>query len=631
MSRRSLTLLLVLLLVPAVTAGDAADPELADPAGDATVSPGQCKVGTTDADAAICNSGAGPGAATATKKADITGVWVSDVNETHYGIYIDTDEAGDADTVITLGFTVMRTADSLPGGMDNQTFGATITDTAVTDAPANTTASRNATDASIMEVVFTRADTGAVGGDAIQNVTVTVVDKQLRSGSPASQISRTDTTTDSTEGDSRPYNLTRPAKAGNIAMTLTGGSLTESINGTDVVTSFTGGEVALNQSVNGTAMLTYTLTLTNNGLDPDTAVLSILDASGLAGRNITATVDPTSATLAPGETIPVAMSIMLNNTPAADHTVFAQATTTLGGYGFASTTITVPPRPAPPPVVVPPTEPEPVEEERKLAVAGLGFLTPAAEAMGLVEPFGEYAELVLLAIILLLVILVLFLIIFLATRGSIKIRIEPRKMDIAPGQTAEFRVEIKNRKGNEVDALASFEGDPEWTTSLSFAGHEMTAAGTDAAMHLGSKKDDSGVRHGILKVTAPQAADDKEADRVTVAVAPLRDDGTPRKAQKTQIRVRAHADAAPVGHVRLAGVEHDPSHPEAGQVVETTARIENDSDDEALRLRVVLNVDGEDLQEQPLTLPPQQARAVVFTWQVPSGTSKVRVRIYADE
>ncbi len=630
MSRRALTLLLVLLLIPAASAGDATDPELVDPESDATASPGQCKVGSNNADAAACTGALGPGEAAATQKADITAVWVADVNATHYGVYVATMAAGDADTTIALSFKVMRTEHSLPGGSDNQTVSVTVTGTTLdAAAPANTTAARNATDDKIMEILFTRADTGAVGGDAIQNITVTATDKQTVTGDPVSQLNREDTTTDSTEGDSRPYNLTRPAKMGNLTMVVHGGELTQTLNGTAAMTTFNGGHVALNQSANGTATVRYDLTVTNHGLDPDQVVFQVYDAAGLAGRGINATITPGTATLAPGESVALVMAVRLDNATGGNQTVFAQATSGYGGFAVGATSIVVPAPLPPAPGPEPEPEPTPTDDERTLAVAGLGFLTPVAEAMGLIEPFGEYAEVVVLAIILLLLVLVIFLIIFLATRGTIRVRIEPRKMVVAPGQTAEFRVEIKNKRGREVDAVTSFEGDPAWQTTLSFSGHDMSEPGADAAMHLGGKKEQSSVRHGVLKVTAPEAADD-ESDRVTINVAPLRDDGSRRKPQRTEVRVQAQAGAAP-GGIRLAGVDHDPSHPEAGQVVETTARIENDSEDETQHLRVVLNVDGDDLQEQAVTLPPQQARAVVFSWRVPEGSSKVRVRIYADE
>ncbi len=626
MSRRSLTLLLVLFLVPAVTAGSATEPELVDPADDHAVTRACSPAGGP------CDTAAG-GAATKSPEADLLAVWVSESNDTHYVVSVQTAAAGGADTEITLTYNVTRTNNSFPASVPNHTISFTAKGLTSTDAPANTTFVRNATDDKILEVHLTRADTNAVGGDSITHMIAS--SKAVKTGqATVPVVSWTDTTTDTTSGLSTPYNLTRPAKVGNISLIITGGSLTESNNGTETITSFSGGNITLDQTSNGTANLTFTLTVTNNGLDNDTLVLSILDASGLASSRVTAVVAPSSVATVPGQTVPAVMTVMLNSAAAGDHAIFVQATSVLGGYAFGTANIAIPAAPVPPvvePPVVEPPAPEPTEEKRKLAVAGLGFLTPAAEALGLIGPFGEYAELVLLAIILLLVVLVVFLVIFLATRGSVRVRIEPRKMVIAPGQTAEFRVEIKNRKGDELDALASFEGDPEWTTSLSFSGREMTAAGTDAAMRLGGKKDQDGVRHGILKVTAPEAADDRESDRVTVNVAPLRDDGSRLKTQRTQIRVQAHSEAPLAGDIRLAGVEHDPAHPEAGQVVETTARIENDSEEETMRLRVVLNVDGEDLQEQPLTLPPQQARAVVFTWQVPAGSSKVRVRIFSDE
>lgn len=56
----------------------------------------------------------------------------------------------------------------------------------------------------------------------------------------------------------------------------------------------------------------------------------------------------------------------------------------------------------------------PLAADREVVPAGLDFLTPAAESVGLDGAFGKYAELVLLALIVLLVILAIFLLVALA-------------------------------------------------------------------------------------------------------------------------------------------------------------------------------------------------------------------------
>lgn len=57
---------------------------------------------------------------------------------------------------------------------------------------------------------------------------------------------------------------------------------------------------------------------------------------------------------------------------------------------------------------------EPLAADREVVPAGLDFLTPAAESVGLDGAFGKYAELVLLALIVLVVILAIFLLVALA-------------------------------------------------------------------------------------------------------------------------------------------------------------------------------------------------------------------------
>ena len=59
----------------------------------------------------------------------------------------------------------------------------------------------------------------------------------------------------------------------------------------------------------------------------------------------------------------------------------------------------------------------------------------------------------------------------------------------------------------------------------------------------------------------------------------------------------------------------------------TTATVENDGD-KTLRLRLVLQLDGTDAEEQTVEVPPRSARAVLFPWVADAGSNRVRVQVY---
>ena len=79
--------------------------------------------------------------------------------------------------------------------------------------------------------------------------------------------------------------------------------------------------------------------------------------------------------------------------------------------------------------------------------------------------------------------------------------------------------------------------------------------------------------------------------------------------------------------VRMSSVTHEPQDPTPGEQVTTTAVVENDGDATA-RLRVVLQLDGRDIEEETIEVPAESARAVLFPWRAGRGSNKVRVQVY---
>lgn len=645
--------LIIAMLVPAVTAGTAADPELDDHDDDNTSSAGPCDPALPTCDTV---------APTPDDAAEILALWVTAADDVNITIHLQTAAGGGANTSWALAFNVTPTATSTHAGAAEHSISFAIADTTPdAAAPFNTTVVRNA---NVLEVTLNRTEIGAVGGDAITNIVATVTQSGSRTDVltlTTQAINSTDTAPDGNA--SRPFVLSRGPIVAKAAVQVLGGTLTDlkaplttvfDGNGTAVVsgnttrqtTAFSGSAL---DAVTGNARVVFDAVLNNTGSDRDTISIGLFDPSqslAVLGLNVSVTSPAGTAgntttptlnfTLLPGETAPLTITIEMTNATDGLHTILLGGTTSRGGIVAAGMTVLVPSPPlatvdlTPPPTSTPSTGGEESGSQRNAAL-GLGFLSSPAEGMGLDGPFGSYAELVFLAIVLLLVVLIIFLVLMLVARSPLTLDIEPRVVTASPGQTVDFDVRIGNTKGRNVAAVARFEGDPEWETALAFGGAATRQQGVDADMHLAAKGAGGALRDGRLHVTVPKAAANKESDRITVTIAEVNDLGRQVGARTASVRIRAVATDAGNGPIRLASVSHDPEHPAVGQIVETSAHLENDSDGETYHLRVVLNVDGEDLQERTMVLTPRTARDVVFTWQVPEGASKVKVRVYPVE
>ncbi|MGB1586949.1 MAG: hypothetical protein ACPHID_07895, partial [Thermoplasmatota archaeon] len=390
---------------------------------------------------------------------------------------------------------------------------------------------------------------------------------------------------------------------------------------------------------NATGQMTFSLT--NIGTDVDTYSWSVLAPEALEADGIQAILNQTNATLDPGSSIDFTVNLTLSNTPLGDQGIVVQATSERGATAVAGSTITIvdpaPPEPEPTPTptaTTPPPQPEPGRDP----LVGEGtFLQDAAEGMSLDAVFDDAAELVLLALAILLLILLIFLVFLLAGARWVKVTVTPRSQTIAPGETAEFQVQVRNRKRRFHDALAYFDGDATWKTGVLMQGQSapkaLTHAGEEAPFSLGAKDDETGEIEGTLRVQAPIDAGDGAQDDITLNVVPLDGDGhrTARRGSRAKVTVRtedpAAAAAAGKPDIRMADVRHEPHDPAPGEQVTTTVVLENDGT-AAAKLRVVLQLDGRDLEQETVEVPSQGARAVLFPWRAGSGSNKVRVQVF---
>lgn len=608
--RRTLVLLFALLLVAPTWAGDASDPELSDPAGDQSeTEPGpgdELGIGEDHDFADI----------------DLIAAWISEVDDATFTISVQTSADLLANSALLVSFDVTKGNNSV---FNSTADGATITlqseGTAMTSGPATVSVT-----GSIATFTVLRADVGASGGDVLANLEVS----SSRSEEAAcAVVCAAQTGTDAATG-ARDYTLSRPAVVPGAALAFAGGTITE--NGTSTAAS------EETETFDANASLALSFTLTNSGTDADSYNLSLLAADALAQAGVNATLQPLNASLDPGETAQLNVTVQMTNATAKDHGIVVRATSLRGADAVAAMIIRVLEEEPPAPVVnntaAPPIDEPPAPGRDPLIGEGT-FLQDAAEGIGFDEAFDDLAELVFLALAVLLLVLLIFLIYFLAGARWVRVTVTPRRQTIAPGGTAEFQVQVRNRKSRFHDALAYFDGDANWRTGVLLRGDgapkPLTRAGDETPLSLAGKEDSDGLT-GTMRVQAPRGADQGETDAITLNVVPVDEDGHPRhrRAGKAKVTVRAEdPSVGPSGPdaIRMSSVTHQPEHPAAGEQVTTTAVLENDGE-ETTRMRVVLQLDGKDIEEETVEIPPKRARAVRFPWRAGGGANRVAVQVY---
>jgi hypothetical protein len=536
----ALLLVLAAASAPPAWAGTAADPEVTDPAGDQDIDTGTVPVVPGFNDETFDD-------------VDVVAAYVAEFAGLTR-ITVATTAAWDTAGTMTVAFSVDPGPTSLPGSTaTGQAFTLYVNGTAVAGV-ANGTA---ATTAEGLRIDVPTANLGAVGGDLLANLTITTArtDTGLLQDVPED-----DQTGSDVAGPGRAYTFERPPQAGLIRIAILGGTIGGS--------SFTG------QSYAGAFQepADVRLQLTNDGLDADEVDVTVGRAGSLPiGTNLTEPV-----TLQPGETrtVSAALTIPGGELPAGTTEITVSATSRLGGSDAAVLRIQVPAEAAPPPA------------DREVKPAGLTFLTPGAEALGLDKAFGSYGEAFLLSLIVLLVILAIFLLMALGrstTRGE-------------PAPEAPWP-----RERGMPAALAGPAGLSETVRAT-----PASAAGADA--DADNLVDDSGeglADFGALAAAAAELAEPAPAP--TPAAAPV-----PTTPQPTRIRIEE--------------VRHTPREPEAGQRVVTEVILRNDGP--AATLRLALGIDGKPVTERTVQVASRATKAVELPWTAGAGDNRVRIQAF---
>lgn len=372
----------VLLLVAAAWAptgsgGTADDPELSDPAGDQSVQrsvPGQVPAipGVTDDtfdDVDLVAAWWQEGAARDCTSAPVGTCPTID-------LVVATTSSWSGGT-LTATFRLLRGPTSYAHSnatLTGQEFTITVTGTSVTGL-ANATA---AVDPDGLRIRLPVPRLGAVGGDVLAglNLTATRTDRGLVTDPTATQDDATGT---DTAGPGAAYTFDRPAPQARI----------------DVSVVRTGNATGNSLTVQDRGAVPVQLRIANLGTDPDSVSLQVSSDPPLADAPVLPAVQTPLAV--GGETV-VTVAVSLAEARPGPLRVTFTATSERGATDDAVVTIVYAPAAA----------------QREVVPAGLDFLTPAAEATGLDDAFGKYAELVLLALLVLLVILTVFLLVALA-------------------------------------------------------------------------------------------------------------------------------------------------------------------------------------------------------------------------
>lgn len=367
------------------------------------------------------------------------------------------------------------------------------------------------------------------------------------------------------------------------------------------------------------AGLTFSIEVQNTGTDPDQITFETPAVTGAAS----ASISPASFSLGAGEKATATLSVNLNDA-ASKVTVVLRA---ISGNG-ANATITS---------IVNLDLPGAAGGSSDEAKAGLGFLTPAAEALGFDDLFGEWAEVAVLGVAILVALILLFLLIFLPKRPWLDIEVRPRKLSAEPGQTAEFQVQVRNRKKDFRRAVARLSGaDSEWKAGLLLRQEDggalepMTGYG-DLVFGLTARDEPGDHYAGTLRVQVPDTAAPKSRSKVDLEIIPLDDGGErPRKGSKARVAIKAAKPVDEDSPITISGVEHVPERPDEGDAVTTTAHITNISE-EPWHLDVSLLVDDRTVDEQRVDLAPGEERHVAFVWRASSGSNKVRLQVLQAE
>lgn len=542
-----------------------------------------------------------------------------DVLGANLTLAVSTTADATATQVTTLAFTVAKGPTSLDGSTaSGQAHTITVTGTTAAGVTGATATQSGTT----LTVTVPLSAIGAVGGDVLSNITVLTADTDQ--GSAPDPVTQDNTDATDQAPNAAPggtFTIPRPAIETGVSLTITGGTLRQ-VGDCANPPCFTEDRPFTGSSVttrDGNATVDFTITIRNTGTDADTVNLGLPTLLSTAEARL----EKTSVTLLHDTETTVKLNVALKDAPDGTISLTVQGTSTRGAAVSGQATIKV----EHPPIVAPPAGRTPVP-------AALGFLTPMATGLGFDKALGEYAELGLLALLLLLIIGALFLIMTVTRTPWVRIQVTPRKAIVAPGATAEFRVQVASRRKRKLLGRGVLRGDSTtWRAALQLGSSERAPAGKSVDVPLSSAEggEAPSPASGTVRIHVPHDAISNEKETIALEVVPVDEAGhehaTHRATAKITVEAAPVTGYASARDIQLANVQHDPPNPRPGSTVRTSATVHNAGGLTA-SLRVVLLLDGKPMLEQRIEVPPRSNADATLPWTAGAGKNQVKVQIF---
>lgn len=278
-------------------------------------------------------------------------------------------------------------------------------------------------------------------------------------------------------------------------------------------------------------------------------------------------------------------------------------------------------------------------------------MASAEECMSRIEPlcdpldgteaerlFGDYADLVALAVALVVLVLLLSIIVWIFRRGreGPRIAAEPRDptVEVAAGGSGQLLIDVENRRSRTgTDVIVDWGALPEGWTSESFAAVTHPSGFTtpavlsaDRPLRLSSQQKGSHQATIAVQLTAPEAGLGEEALDIPIRVVPLMGGvARPRRSVLLRFTVKLSTKTA---DLQITNVSHEPARVTAGQPVLTRATVANLGDGEARDVGVAFYLNDQSVAEKVVpALAANQETAVEFQWVPGPGENRIRVHI----
>jgi uncharacterized membrane protein len=231
-----------------------------------------------------------------------------------------------------------------------------------------------------------------------------------------------------------------------------------------------------------------------------------------------------------------------------------------------------------------------------------------ARQIGFYDYFGDSAPFALLAIIIAIAIVIIFVVRY-ATRKWIEIGCLDRLIEVVPGKTATFDVDIRNplKRKNIYRLKAEGEIPKNWDARIDK---------DVVALNGGDGKSVS------LKVSVPDDASIDQWASIDIVGEPVK---KPRKRRKaTAITILKEGKPS----LSIANVEHEPSVVKGGEKVVTRAEIRNNGDAVAKSVDIVFFVNDEERNRiDNVDIPPNNFAKVEIPWIANEGENRIKIKL----